>query len=76
MDLVSIPSHENTMKDKNFFTVRETVEALGNVVSKQYLYYLIRNNKIPSVAIGNKIVIPAAWVQRQLEMSNMTEVVS
>ena len=62
------------MKTKNFFTVRETAEALGNVVSKQYLYSLIRTNKIPSVAIGNKIVIPAAWVQMQLEKSSLTEV--
>lgn len=59
---------------KNFFTVRETVEALGNTVSKQYLYSLIRNNQIPSVAIGTKIIIPAAWVQKQLEQSTLTEV--
>lgn len=58
---------------KNFYTVRETVEVLGNVVSKQYLYRLVHSNRIPSVAIGNKIVIPAAWVQKQLEQSSVTE---
>lgn len=62
------------METKKFFTIKETVEALGNVVSRQYLYSLIRNNQIPSVAIGTKIVIPAAWVQKQLELSKLTEV--
>jgi len=52
-----------TMKMKKvFYTVTDLYKALGGIVSKPYLYEMVKRGEIVSRRIGGKIVIPATWV--------------
>jgi excisionase family DNA binding protein len=43
-----------------FLSVAQAAQALG--ISKAQAYKLVRDRKIPSTRWGNKIVVPACWV--------------
>ncbi len=49
---------------KVFYTVNDLHTALGGIVSKAYLYEMIKRNEIVSRRLGGKIVIPATWVDK------------
>lgn len=53
------------MKERKFFTVAQLIEYLGNgVISKGSIYMMIRKGEIPTVRIGERILIPATWVEQ------------
>lgn len=53
------------MKERKFFTVAQLIEYLGNgVISKGSIYLMIRKGEIPTVRIGERILIPATWVEQ------------
>ena len=52
------------MDDRKFFSVAQLMDYLGKgVISRQQLYKIIREGKIPVKYIGKKILIPASWVE-------------
>lgn len=53
------------MKERKFFTVAQLIEYLGNgVISKGSIYLMIKKGEIPTVRIGERILIPATWVEQ------------
>lgn len=44
------------MKNKDFYTPSELVELIG--ISRNTVYTLIKQNKLPSVRFGKRIFIP------------------
>lgn len=51
---------------KLFYSVPELYTVLGGIVSKAYLYSMIKRGEIVTRRIGGKIVIPASWVDRYI----------
>ena len=50
------------------YTVDETVERLGpNGPARATVYKAVHDGQIPSIKIGNRLLIPAAWLDRVLE---------
>lgn len=47
---------------KNFYTVREFHEILGNTTCITSIYNQIKAGKIPVTYIGTRTLIPAYWV--------------
>lgn len=53
------------MKERKFFTVSQLVEYLGQgVISRGTIYLMIKKGDIPTVRIGERILIPASWVEQ------------
>ena len=53
------------MKETKFFTVSQLIEYFGNgVISRGSIYLMIRKGEIPTVRIGERILIPATWVEQ------------
>lgn len=53
------------MKERKFFTVAQLVEYFGNgVISRGSIYLMIKRGEIPTVRIGERILIPATWVEQ------------
>ena len=57
---------EEKVTTKRFYTVKEFHEELGCIISKTQVYRMIDRGEIPVRKIGDKIVIPADWVQNYL----------
>ena len=57
---------QNVESKKVFYTVQDFHEALGGVVSKAYIYQMIKSGEIVARKIGGKVVIPAAWVDKYI----------
>lgn len=50
------------MKERKFFTVSQLIEYFGNgVISRGSIYLMIKKGEIPTVRIGERILIPATW---------------
>ncbi len=63
------------MKERKFFTVSQLIEYFGNgVISRGTIYLMIKKGEIPTVRIGERILIPAAWVEKF--MSNADDIVA
>ena len=58
---------------KKFYTVTEFHELVGDVVSKAQVYRMIRKGDIPVKYIGQKVLIPAVWVDNFLDDSAYTQ---
>ena len=58
---------------KKFYTVTEFHELIGDVVSKAQVYRMIRKCDIPVKYIGQKVLIPAVWVDNFLDDSAYTQ---
>ena len=55
------------MKERKFFTVSQLVDYFGNgVISRGSVYLMIKKGDIPTVRIGERILIPASWVEQFL----------
>ncbi len=53
------------MKERKFFTVSQLIEYFGNgVISRGSIYLMIKKGEIPTVRIGERILIPATWVEQ------------
>lgn len=53
------------MKERKFFTVSQLVDYFGNgVISRGSVYLMIKKGDIPTVRIGERILIPASWVEQ------------
>lgn len=53
------------MKERKFFTVSQLIEYFGNgVISRGTIYLMIKKGEIPTVRIGERILIPATWVEQ------------
>ena len=53
------------MKERKFFTVSQLIEYFGNgVISRGSVYLMIKKGEIPTVRIGERILIPATWVEQ------------
>ena len=53
------------MKERKFFTVSQLIEYFGNgVISRGSIYLMIKKSEIPTVRIGERILIPATWVEQ------------
>ena len=55
-------------QERKFFTVDQLVEYLeenfgSEVMKRSSVYYAIKTGTIPARRIGNKILIPVAWVE-------------
>jgi len=46
---------------KTFYTVDQFVARIDGGVTKNAVYNLIRQGKIPVQQLGNRILIPATW---------------
>ena len=63
------------MKERKFFTVSQLIEYFGNgVISRGTIYLMIKKGEIPTVRIGERILIPATWVEKF--MSNADDIVA
>lgn len=59
------------MKDRKFFTVSQLVTYLGDgVISRGTIYLMIKKGEIPTVRIGERILIPASWVDQFINNAN------
>ncbi len=59
------------MKERKFFTVSQLVEYLGQgVISRGTIYLMIKKGDIPTVRIGERILIPASWVDQFINNAN------
>ena len=53
------------MKERKFFTVSQLIEYFGSgVISRGSIYLMIKKGEIPTVRIGERILIPATWVEQ------------
>lgn len=53
------------MKERKFFTVSQLVDYFGNgVISRGSVYLMLKKGEIPTVRIGERILIPASWVEQ------------
>ena len=53
------------MKERKFFTFSQLIEYFGNgVISRGSIYLMIKKGEIPTVRIGERILIPATWVEQ------------
>lgn len=52
--------------NRRFYTVAQLHQELEGVISKGQVYRMIKKGEIPTRRIGDKIVIPADWVQNYL----------
>lgn len=53
------------MKERKFFTVSQLIEYFGNgVISRGTIYLMVKKGEIPTVRIGERILIPATWVEQ------------
>ena len=57
---------ESTKGKKLFYTVNDLHATLCGIVSKAYLYEMVKRNEIVARHIGGKIVIPATWVDKYI----------
>jgi excisionase family DNA binding protein len=57
---------ENYGMKKMFYSVSEFHDLLGGIISRGYLYEMVRSGEIKTTRIGGEIVIPAAWVEKYL----------
>lgn len=56
---------------RKFYTVSQLAEYLGeNVISKGAVYSMIKKGEIPSMQLGDRILIPAQWVENFMETAN------
>lgn len=59
------------MKERKFFTVSQLVEYLGQgVISRGTIYLMVKKGDIPTVRIGERILIPASWVDQFINNAN------
>ena len=59
------------MKERKFFTVSQIVGYLGDgVISRGTIYLMIKKGEIPTVRIGERILIPASWVDQFINNAN------
>jgi len=49
-------------KTKRFYTIAQLHEELEGIISKGQVYRMVNRGEIPVRKIGNKLVVPAAWV--------------
>ena len=59
---------------KTLYTVPQTWDLFGGVMSKTLLYKMVRTGKIPCVHIGKRILISGAWVEKILDEAAKVEV--
>lgn len=53
------------MKERKFYTVSQLIEYFGSgVISRGSIYLKIKRGEIPTVRIGERILIPASWVEQ------------
>lgn len=53
------------MKERKFFTVSQLIEYFGNgVISRGTIYLMVKKGEIPTVRIGERILIPVTWVEQ------------
>lgn len=53
------------MKERKFYTVSQLIEYFGSgVISRGSIYLMIKRGEIPTVRIGERILIPASWVEQ------------
>ena len=53
------------MKERKFFTVSQLIEYFGNgVISRGTIYLMVKKGEIPTVRLGERILIPATWVEQ------------
>lgn len=56
---------------RKFYTVSQLAEYLGDdVISKGAVYSMIKKGEIPSMQLGDRILIPAQWVDNFMETAN------
>lgn len=56
---------------RKFYTVAQLTEYFGDeVISKGAVYSMIKKGEIPSVQLGERILIPAQWVEDFMENAN------
>lgn len=59
------------MKERKFFTVSQLVAYLGDgVISRGTIYLMIKKGEIPTVRIGERILIPVSWVDQFINNAN------
>ena len=57
---------EEKVMPKRFYSVKDFHRELGGIISVTQVYRMIDRGEIPVRKIGDKIVIPADWVQNYL----------
>lgn len=63
------------MKERKFYTVSQLIEYFGSgVISRGSIYLMIKRGEIPTVRIGERILIPASWVDQF--MANADDIVA
>lgn len=59
------------MKERKFFTVSQLVAYLvDGVISRGTIYLMIKKGEIPTVRIGERILIPVSWVDQFINNAN------
>ncbi len=58
---------KNSNIEKKFYTVSEFWMLLGCVVSRAYLYELIKCGEIKTSKIGGKMLIPVSWADQYIK---------
>ena len=67
---MSDKNNTNSSAVRKFYSVTEFHELIGEAVSKVQVYRMIRRGEIPAKYLGEKILIPAVWVDNFMDMSN------
>lgn len=57
---------EEKVMPKRFYTVKDFHRELGGIISVTQVYRMIEKGEIPVRRIGDKLVIPAAWVDNYI----------
>ena len=57
---------EKKENKKIFYSISEFHELLGGIISRGYLYEMVKSGEIKTTRLGGKIVIPAVWVDKYL----------
>lgn len=59
-------------KNRNFYTVKEARELVyDNCISITMMHKLINSKKIPALRLCKRLLIPAAWVEREIEKGHV-----
>lgn len=60
-------------QEKKWYTVDEFIAANPGMFGKNALYDALRQNRVPSVKVGRKILIPANALEQMLSNNNASE---
>ena len=60
------------MPDRLTFTVEEAAELLG--VSRAFAYTLVKNEELPCIRLGRRVVVPRAALDRLLGIDSSSDV--